>query len=134
MGELATTSSTRLRPTETAEVLDALLSRARRVLSGEARIEDYLPVTAEVREATDRDLAFARDRVQGQLAPEVEARQLRQRLLSAYYDGQDIAYTEDERGLIVLAVGLAQVSALLNGIPHASRKKMAVTRPGFNAG
>jgi hypothetical protein len=94
------------------------LARARRILNDAIRPEDYLSVTAEVRRRVERDLEYARVRGNGvPLAAEVEARQIRQELLSFHHGGQNIAYIEDPRGIIVLAVGLEQSSVLIESFP-----------------
>ncbi|MBA4063940.1 MAG: hypothetical protein C0501_09555 [Isosphaera sp.] len=85
----------------------AFLARARRILGGDVRPDDYLPVTPEVRRRVDLFLEWARARGNGMpLAPGVEARQERVETLSFHHGGENIVYIEDERGIIVLAVGL----------------------------
>src|SRR5436309_1820312 len=95
--------------------LDAVLARARRILEGDIRPDDYLPVTPEVRRAVERDMAYSRERADGQPppAPEVETRQLRERLLSFHHAGMSVCYTEDGRGVVVLAVGLHHIGPVL---------------------
>lgn len=64
---------------------DTGLARAERILSGDIRPDDYLPITPEVRRLTDREMEYARARAATagitELKPEVEQRQLRQNLL-----------------------------------------------------
>jgi hypothetical protein len=108
---------------------DPVIQRAERILSGDIRPEDYLPVTPEVRAAVDRDLEFARRRLRGEPDPEVAARQLRQRLLSVHHGGENVAYLADDLGVVVLAIGLRQVAAVLAGIPYENRKKLVVAFP-----
>lgn len=92
----------------------AFLARARRILGGDVRPEDYLPMTPEVRRRVDLVLQAANARSNGQpLAPELEPQQLRQELLSVHHGGQNIAFIGDDRGVIVLGVGLEQSSALI---------------------
>lgn len=85
------------------------LARARRILAGDIRPDDYLPVTPEVRHRVDLFLEWARVRGNGvPLAPEVEPRQLRMELLSFHHSEENVAYIEDDTGVIVLGVGLDQ--------------------------
>ena len=97
----------------------AFLIRARRILDGDIRPEDYLSVTPEVCRRVELFLDAANARGNGQaLAQEVEPRQMRLELLSFFHGGQNIAYIEDGRGVIVLAVGLEQSSALIEHLPE----------------
>jgi hypothetical protein len=88
----------------------AFIARARRILEGDVRPEDYLPVTPEVRHRVNLFMDWARARAGDQPPPdpEVEERQLRLELLSFHHGGVNLAYIEDERGVIVLGVGLEQ--------------------------
>jgi hypothetical protein len=104
---------------DTAAGEPAFLGRARRILAGDVRPEDYLPVTPEVRRRVDLFMDWARARGNGQaLAPEVEPRQLKEELLSFHHGGENVAYIEDEKGIVVLGVGLDQSSALIEAFPH----------------
>ena len=87
----------------------AFLARARRILAGDVRPDDYLPVTPEVRHRVDLFLEWARVRGNGvPLAPGVEAKQERVETLSFHHGGVNVAYLEDDAGVIVLGVGLEQ--------------------------
>jgi hypothetical protein len=93
----------------------AFLARARRILAGDVRPDDYLPVTPEVRHRVDLFMDWARARAGDQPPPipEVEERQLRSELLSFHHGGVNLAYIEDDRGVIVLGVGLEQSAEVL---------------------
>ncbi len=96
----------------------AFLARARRILTGDIHAEDYLAITPEVRRRISLFLEAANARGNGQpLAMEVGPQQLRLELLSFHHGGQNIAYIEDNRGIVVLAVGLEQSSALIETFP-----------------
>lgn len=102
--------------------LDADLARARRILEGDIRPDDYLPVTAEVKRLTDRELDWARARgvaagFAGELDPSVERRQLRQNLLRVHCQKQHVAYIEDATGIVVVITGLDEIGAMLRRIP-----------------
>lgn len=101
-----------------------------RVLGGGARDEDYLPVPDEVRRGVALDMEVARARAPGmEFVPEVEARQLRQRLLAFHHDFQNIAYLEDDRGIIVLAVGGEEVGQLIDHFPNRYEAGVRFTIP-----
>lgn len=90
-----------------------------RILGGDRREEDYLPIPDEVRRGVERDMEFARARAPGmEFVPEVEARQFRQRLLAFHHDFENIAYVEDGRGIVVVAVGLEEVGQLTDHFPN----------------
>lgn len=107
-------------PTTHAAGEPAFLTRARRILSGNIRPDDYLPVTPEVRQRVDLFMDWARARANGQPPPlpEVEVRQLRTELLSFHHGGVNIAYIEDEKGIVVLGVDLEQSGAVLRAFPN----------------
>jgi hypothetical protein len=125
------------------------LDRARRILAGDIRPDDYLPVTPEVEARVARDLAFAADHVQkrrdakgistafeidprarfDEFSLSVGAIQRNQWLLSLYYGGQNIACIENEQGVIVLAVGLEQSAAVINAFPYEQRRDVGLCTP-----
>jgi hypothetical protein len=125
------------------------LDRARRILAGDIRPDDYLPVTPEVEARVQRDLAFAGDHVRKQFeagripaAFEIDpnarsddedltlgARQRNQWLLSLYYGGQNIAYIENETSIIVLAVGLEAGGTLIKTFPYELLKDVGFGAP-----
>jgi hypothetical protein len=118
----------------------AFLARARRILAGDIRPEDYLPVTPEVEAGVKLDLAFAAEHIRKQfeagripavfeVSPETAIRQRNERLLSFHHGGQNIACIEDEKGVIVLAVGLDQTGALIEAIPYKLRKDVGFGTP-----
>lgn len=109
--------------TPTAEE-PAFLTRARRILAGNIRPEDYLPVTPEVRRRVDRFMDWARDRANGQPLPlpEVEERQLRTELPSFHHGGVNFAYIEDKHGIVVPGVGLEQSGAIARTFPNESTR------------
>lgn len=125
------------------------LARARRILGGDIRPDDYLPVTPEVESPVARDFAFAADhvrkRVEAGRAPAgstfdpsarfdgvgltLAARQRNDYLLSVHYAEQYLAYVEDEQGVIVLAVGPEQTGALIDAFPYELRKDVGFGAP-----
>lgn len=100
------------------EVEPAFLARARRILGGDVRPEDYLPVTPEVRAAADFEMVYIRDQMKREAAPEWAANQLRDWTLSFHCGGKNILYIKDDRGVVVVAVGLDQIAALVQNLPN----------------
>lgn len=108
-------------PTVAGPPADAGLARAERILSGDVRPDDYLPITPEVRRLTDRELEHARARYATvgitELEPEVERRQLRQNLLLVHCKNQHVAYIEDDTGIVVVMTGLDEIGEMLRKLP-----------------
>ncbi len=100
-----------------AEPCQEFLERARRILSGDKRPEDYLAVTPEARARADFDIAYVRSHLKIEPLPEVVANQLREWMLSFRHGGQNIIFVEDEKGVIVLAAGEEQIGALFQHLP-----------------
>jgi hypothetical protein len=118
----------------------AFLARARRILAGDIRPEDYLPVTPEVQAAVDQDMAFAHDRIKKSVADDripasfeldasVPITQRNEWLLSIHFGGKNIAHIENDMGVIVLAVGLDQTRALLDAFPYELRRDVFLDTP-----
>jgi hypothetical protein len=118
----------------------AFLARARRILGGDIRPDDYLPVTPEVQACVDRDLAFIRDHIRRQyeagripavyeLDPSTPIQQRNEWLLSFHHGRQNIACIVNDTGVIVLAVGLDQTGALLDAFPYEMRKDVGLDTP-----
>src|SRR5262249_23689331 len=103
----------------------------RRILAGDIRPDDYLPVTPEVRRRVELFMDWARARANGQPPPlpEVEERQLREELLSFHHGGVNIAYIEDEKGILVLGVGLEQSGQIVRTLAGQTRRRIAVAVP-----
>ncbi len=118
-------------PTTHAAGEPAFLTRARRILSGNIRPDDYLPVTPEVRQRVDLFMDWARARANGQPPPlpEVEVRQLRTELLSFHHGGVNIAYIEDEKGIVVLGVGLEQSGLIARTLAKGVEPPIAFGAP-----
>ncbi|HEV3438150.1 MAG TPA: hypothetical protein VG122_12370 [Gemmata sp.] len=124
------TASPGTNPSTPAESEPAFLARARRILADDIRPEDYLTVTPEVQRRVALCLQYANARGNGQpLAPEVEPLQLRQELLSFHHGGQNIAYIEDDNGVIVLAVGLEHMRSVLETFLGRISRTITVDTP-----
>jgi hypothetical protein len=104
--------------------------RAKRVLSGDRKPEDYLPVPDEVREAVERDMGYFRERLGGaEPVPKVAADQLEIYLLAYHHGGQNIGYVGDDRGIVVVAVGLEQIAYVCQVMPYSLTEHMAFAAP-----
>jgi hypothetical protein len=113
--------------TPSAEV-GVVLARARRILNGDIRPEDYLPVTPEVRAAVDFEMTYVRGRTKVEPLPEIVTHQLREWLLSFHCGDQNIVYVSNDRGVIVLASGDA-IGDLIDHIPAELREGVVFTTP-----
>ncbi len=98
-------------PVETAA------ARAARVLSGDLRPSDYLPVTDRVRFLTDREMVYARERLKGvEPDPCVERRQLHQNLLLVHHPEEHVGYLEDDTGIVVVVTGLDAIAEFIRTV------------------
>jgi hypothetical protein len=79
-----------------------MLARAKRILSGDIRPEDYLHTPDEVADTVHEMLAQFGE---GQVSREFTRRMLNDWTLSFHYGGQHILCKETEQGVIVLALG-----------------------------
>ena len=113
----------------TLEERETITQRALRILFGDVRSEDYLPMTDEIISAADRQIAFAREMIQGSIAPDLLLAKRREELLIHYHGGDHIGYCEDSNGIIIVAVGLNEISAVPRDIPAEGRRKLILTRP-----
>ncbi|HSQ56801.1 MAG TPA: hypothetical protein VLM40_13755 [Gemmata sp.] len=121
---LTSESATSNGPAEPHQGEPAFIARARRILAGDIHPDDYLPVTPEVKHRVDLFMDWARARAGDQPPPdpEVEERQLRSELLSFHHGGENLAYIEDSRGVIVLGVGLEQSGEILRNFPEHTQR------------
>lgn len=107
----------------TAPAAESAWARAERILSGDVRPGDYLPVTAEVRRLTDREMDYGRARLKAHLGPDAEPtdgavrRQLHQNLLRVHCAGQHVAYLEDDVGIVVVLTGLEETGEIIRKMP-----------------
>lgn len=87
---------------------ESMVERAERILSGDIRPEDYLPVTPEVTAGVELDKWFVRTEYGFSMTAEAERRQLNQHLLRVHHPGQQVVCVRDEKGTIILASGLEE--------------------------
>jgi hypothetical protein len=110
-------------PDTPAPAEPAYLARARRILNGDVRADDYPQPTPEVEAALARDLAFA----PADLA--TVARLRAGHFLSAHFATRNVAVLETAAGPVVLAVGLDQCAELMRAIPYAQRRVVELLVP-----
>jgi hypothetical protein len=115
-------------PVASTPEIEAMLARARRILGGDVRPDDYLPVTPEIRAAADFEMAYVRGHMKIEPLPEVVARQLRDWILSFHHAGQDIAFISNEKGVVVLADG-DRIGDLIDGASEDQLRQVIFTIP-----
>ena len=94
--------SDRPRSTKEKRATAAMVARAKRILAGDIRAEDYLPVPAEVRDGVHELLGqFGKGRV----SKEYTQLLLNEWTLSYHHGGRHVLYKKTDEGVIVLAVG-----------------------------
>ena len=97
--------------------VESAATRAARILSGDLRPSDYLPVTDRVRFLTDREMAYARERLKGvEPDPCVERRQLHQNLLLVHHPEEHVGYIEDDTGIAVVVTGLDEIAEFIREV------------------
>lgn len=108
---------------------DGWSARALRILGGEKHPADYLPLTPEVAAFLNRDVSSLRAELGVEPAAETVRRQRTQYLLSFHFGGQNVAYLDDDRGVIVLAVGLDRIAEFVRDMPYDLCRDVAYTAP-----
>ena len=107
----------------------AFLARARRILAGNIRPDDYLPVTPEVAEEVDACLRRLREE-EGVPSCEEGIRLLRNdAALQFHCGGQEVLCRRTALGVIVLAVGTKQVHALQQSLDPDNRSGYVMEYP-----
>lgn len=108
---------------------DGWLDRALRILGGQRQPTDYLPLTPEVADVLARDVASLRADLGAEPATETVRRQRTRYLLSYHFGGQNVAYLNDEHGVIVLAVGVDRIAEFVRDVPYDLCRDVAYTAP-----
>jgi hypothetical protein len=109
--------------------IPAMLDRARRILTVGPRPEEYLPVTDEVRDTLTRAETYLLTTRGVEFEDARRRDMLRKELLSFHYGERFIAYRPTNEGVVVLAVGEDQVTALVQGIPDDLSKEVVCGGP-----
>jgi len=97
--------------------IPALLDRARRIFTVGPQPEEYLPIPDEVRDVLTRAEAYLLDTRGVEFEDARRRDMLHKEVLSFYYGEQFIAYRPTAEGVVVLAVGEDQVTALVQELP-----------------
>jgi hypothetical protein len=108
-------------PAPAAPPAEAPLDRARRILSGDVRPDDYLPVTPEVLRLANRVVEAGRERVRSAGIPDVDPAWAREvlfdHILLVHCKNQHVAYLRDDHGIIVLMTGLDEYARMFRELP-----------------
>jgi hypothetical protein len=108
---------------------DGWLDRALRILGGQKLATDYLPLTQEVADLLNRDLSSLRTELGSEPSTETTCRQRNQYLLSYHFGGENVAYLDDDHGVIVLAVGVDRIAEFVREVPYDLCRDVAYTAP-----
>ena len=103
------------------------LARARRILGGDIRPDDYLPVASEVSALVAEELAQLREREFIDASDDFRVRLVNQWALQYSYGGQPVACRRTDRGVIVFAAGTADIQRFLNHFPRLDQRPGVVT-------
>lgn len=105
-----------------------LIARARRILEYGPKDDDYLPIPDQAREAVDRHVAWhlADGFV---VSPTVRLRMIIDQALHDRYGGDIVSTLRTDRGVVVLAVGIDEVSFITDAIPPAERSGVVPEHP-----
>lgn len=116
-----------LAPDTPAPTEPAFLARARRILAGDVRPDDYLPVPDVVRAEVGRYLAALPFE-----ASEAGARELLHQWTFQFHHGKDVVLARTtERGALVLAVGYEQIGAVRARFETDHRTGFVLVCPTF---
>lgn len=115
---------------EASDAGEPLLTRAKRILSGDIRPDDYLrlPSPAAVRVEREFELVQAM-RPGSTLTDGARARVRTDRTLEHHFGGQVVACLRTAAGVIVLAAGEEAIAALVQAVPGSDWKGVAIEFP-----
>lgn len=112
-------------PVTPSSPAESLLARAIRVLSGDIRPDDYLPVSPE-------DIAFvdgSKARSGVTLLPEYRRKMISSLALQEHHAGNEVLTFHTLDGVVVLGAGEDQVDSLLAGIPSDLHSRTVLEYP-----
>ena len=101
-----------------------MLARAKRILSGDIRSEDYLHTPDEVADTVHEMLAQFGE---GRVSREFTRRMLNDWTLSFHHGAQLVACQRTDRGVIVFAVGTKQIKVFLEAFPKLEDRPEVVS-------
>ncbi|MBX9583123.1 MAG: hypothetical protein K2X87_22680 [Gemmataceae bacterium] len=127
----ATTDDRRSEPADPppADPLAAVVARARRILEHGPKDDDYLPIPDQSRQDMDWHIAEIKAR-DGFVVNDADRLWLdANQALYDLYGGKYIATLRTDRGVVVLAVGGDEVSAIYAALPPAARPGLVTEHP-----
>ncbi len=125
---IAATPPSTLPKVETGRNDETMLTRALRILGGEIREDDYLPMTEEVRQSLGLSEAYIRDVRKGDLVEEARREHIQYLLLTFHCGGRDIVSYQDEHGVAVLAVS-HEIRDLLDALSPEQLLRVCLQSP-----
>jgi hypothetical protein len=99
-------------------------ARARRILGGDIRPEDYLPVPEIVRSALANEETRLRDIKGFKISAEFRTRMCNDWALQFIYGGQPLACRRTDAGVIVFAIGTEEIRTLLERFPRPDQRSV----------
>ena len=122
-----TVSGARIEPRP--EARPDFLDRARRILAGDIRPEDYLPVPDEVRQAVADHLRPIEAELGGEVTLEAKRHLLNEWTLLHHHDGENVLAKYTDRGVLVLAAGSQQMYQVRQHFNPDARSGFALMSP-----
>jgi hypothetical protein len=107
---------------------ETMLQRARRILAGDIREEDYLPMTDDVRKSVALSEAYVRDEKKGELIGQARLEHIQYLLLSYHCGGKCILSYQDGTGVVVLAVS-EEIREVLDSLSKEQLLRVCVQSP-----
>lgn len=105
-----------------------LIARARRILECGPKDDDYLAIPDQSREDVDRHIAG--HRANGiEVEPATRLRMLIDQALFDLYKGSDILAHRTDRGVVVVAAGSDEVSAVIRAVPLGGPVRVVLEYP-----
>ena len=105
------------------------LERAKRILSGEVRPEDYLPEPDEVQKAVTEHLRPIETELGAEVTLEAVRHLLNEWTLLHHHDGENVLAKYTDRGVLVLAAGGQQIYQVKQHFNPDSRSGFALMSP-----
>lgn len=108
------------------------LERATRILGGDVRPEDYLSVPPEVVTVVEGEVARLRTQEGIEVSDDFRTRLVNEWVLQYCYGGKPVACQRSEFGVVIFAVGAADIQRFLGHFPQRSeRPRVVLTTPAL---
>jgi hypothetical protein len=108
---------------------ETVVERAKRILSGGVRDDDYLKASADLRARVDEETSHISTANKIELPPETRQWMLDNYTLQHYHSGREVACWRTGTGVIVLAAGAEEVNEVLNAITPEQRNNIVIEYP-----